>query len=138
MIARAIAADLGDTEIIRISDAIMENASENCIRVGLVFPVYYGGLPLIVQKFLPSLESFRDCYFFAVATHAGGPGRTISQLSAELQQIGISLSSGFRLRMPQNFTIGYDAPDEEEVISILNNALHKIPFFVKTEPLRLL
>ncbi|MHA1958032.1 MAG: EFR1 family ferrodoxin [Candidatus Thorarchaeota archaeon] len=130
MIARAIAAELGDTEIIRISDTIKEGAIDSCTRVGLVFPVYYGGLPLIVQKFLPLLESFRDCYIFGVANHAGGPGRAISQLGAELQQIGLSLSSGFRLRMPQNFTIGYDAPTEGEATAILNNSLSKIPDIV--------
>ncbi|MHA1962577.1 MAG: EFR1 family ferrodoxin [Candidatus Thorarchaeota archaeon] len=130
MIARVIAAELGDTEIIRISGTVKVSTSDSCTRVGLVFPVYYGGLPLIVQKFLPSLESFRDCYFFSVANHAGGPGRAISQLRAELQQVGLSLASGFRLKMPQNFTIGYNAPNEDEVTAILTNALSKIPDIV--------
>jgi ferredoxin len=127
MIARAIATELGDTEIIRISDTIKECASDSCTRVGLVFPVYYGGLPLIVQKFLPSLEAFRDRYIFAVANDAGSSGRAILQLRAELQQIGLYISSGFRLIMPQNFTIGYDAPNEGEIAATLNKALSKIP-----------
>ncbi|MFW9850181.1 MAG: EFR1 family ferrodoxin [Candidatus Thorarchaeota archaeon] len=132
MIARSIASKLQDTEVIRINDEVKVSAIDDCTRVGLVFPVYYGGLPYIVKRFISSLTPYRNCYFFAVSNYASVPGRALPQLSAELQDVGISLSSGFHLRMPQNFTIGYNAPNESDVLALLNNALGKIPEIVDT------
>ena len=130
MIARTIASELDDTEIVRITDTTQINVDDECTRVGLVFPVYYGGLPSLVQKFIPNLNSFKDIYVFAVTTHAGGPGRALSQLRDELQQIGLDLSSGYNLRMPQNYIMAYDIQDENLVNTIITKARDGIPEIV--------
>jgi ferredoxin len=126
MIAKALASDLGNSDIAPIPCESGEILREGATRIGLVFPVYYGGLPLAVQRFLPSLRPFKNCYVFAVVTHAGGPGRALPQLRHELETIGLELSSGFRMRMPQNFTISYEAPSKEETAAAISEAKGKI------------
>ena len=130
LIAKAIASELKDAEIVRITQNKETILEGDCTGVGLIFPVYYGGLPSLVQKFLPTLKVYKDSYVFGVATYAGGLGRALSQLRAELQEIGLDLSSGFRLRMPQNYIMAYDVPDDDKVAMILARAQEEIPTIV--------
>lgn len=119
MVAKAIAVELEDAEVVPISRLRIDTAYD---RLGLVFPVYWGGLPLLVQGVLPALKNFQETYIFAIATHAGGPGQTLSQLRAELQQVGSDLSAGFFLKMPSNYIISYSAPSEQSIERDLTNA----------------
>ncbi len=131
MIARVIAEGLGETEIVRISSATLDVAQESSECLGLVFPVYYGGIPAIVRKFLSNLKPVQDCYVYAVVTYAGGLGRVFSQLQAELQEIGLDLSAGFRLILPNNFLMGYSVPTDHEVRRSIDQALSRIPMIVE-------
>ncbi|MFX1607263.1 MAG: EFR1 family ferrodoxin [Promethearchaeota archaeon] len=122
MVARKISEALGDTEVLSIAHFQDDGSDRSFDILGLVFPVYWGGLPLKVLEFLPTLRSYNESYVFAVETHAGGPGNALSQLRAEIQQIGLDLSAGFLLRMPSNYIISYDAPSEHGILRILENA----------------
>ncbi len=132
MVARSIAAGLGDTEPVPISRAIKEGVDTVGDVIGLVFPVYWGGLPLIVRKFLPLLKRSQENYLFAVATHAGGPGKVLSQLQSELKAFGLELSAGYRLSMPSNYILSYDAPDEDDIKKDLAQADRIISAIVET------
>lgn len=115
MISKSISDELGESEIVplsRINDQIMNQTFE---RLGLVFPVYWGGLPLHVLRFLPTLKEHRDSYIFGVVVHAGGPGQALPQLRSELQKIELDLSAGFYLKMSSNYVIGYDSPNEHQI-----------------------
>jgi Pyruvate/2-oxoacid:ferredoxin oxidoreductase delta subunit/flavodoxin len=126
MVARDIARTLGDTDITSIAQVQDEVLDNSCEILGVVFPVYWGGLPLKVLEFLPSLKKFNESFIFAVEIHAGNPGNAISQLRAEIQQIGLDLSAGFLLRMPSNYIISYDAPSEQRIQKILGYATNSI------------
>jgi ferredoxin len=126
-IAKALANELGNTEIIRIKGNMNVRNINEVSRIGFVFPVYYGGLPSLLSKLLSKLKNLQDLYIFAVVTWAGGYGRVFSQLEAELQQFGQRLAAGFHLKMPQNYIMAYRVPDKEEVNVIISKALNKIP-----------
>ncbi|MFW9844723.1 MAG: EFR1 family ferrodoxin [Candidatus Thorarchaeota archaeon] len=130
MIAKAIALGLEYAEVIRITRHTRFDVLENLTQVGLIFPIYYGGLPSLVLDFLPNLKIAKGIYIFAVTTYAGGPGKALPQLHAELGQIDLRLSSGFNLYMPQNFIMTNKVPNEEEVNGILAEACSKIPSIV--------
>ena len=132
MVAKSIAAGLGDARAVPISRAVRGSVDTGGDIVGLVFPVYWGGLPLIVRKFLPLLEHSQESYLFAVATHAGGPGKVLSQLQAELKALGLELSAGYRLSMPSNYVISYDAPDEDDIKKDLEQADRIIADIIET------
>ena len=122
MVARDIAKALGDTEITSIVHYQDEDSDKSYDTLGLVFPVYWGGLPLKVLDSLPALKDHKESYIFAVVTHAGGPGRALPQLDAEVQRLGLELSSGFYLRMPTNYVISYDTPNEHRIKTVLEYA----------------
>ena len=122
MVANAIGAALGDTEVTSIARFRDEDKGNSYDTLGIVFPVYWGGLPLKVLETLSALKDHKASYIFAVVTHAGGPGRALPQLNAELQQIGLELSSGFYLRMPSNYVISYDTPNEDRIRKVLEDA----------------
>jgi len=99
--------------------------------LGVVFPVYWGGLPLKVANFLPRLKGIHASFVFGIVTHAGGPGNALSQLNYGLQEIGLDLQAGFLLRMPSNYIISYDAPSEGGIKRIIENADTTIPEIVE-------
>jgi ferredoxin len=122
MVAKAIGSAIGDTDVSSIARFQDEDPDKSYDILGLVFPVYWEGLPPKVLDFLPTLKDHKGSYIFAVATHAGDPGPVLPQLRVELQQIGLDLSAGFLLRMPTNYIIGYSAPTEHSIQSNLKNA----------------
>lgn len=106
-VARDIADDLADAELVSIpqlSDETIRPATE---RVGMVFPTYFGGLPLIVRRFIERLET--PGYVFAVTTCGGFPGASLKQVEKLLRARGISLAAGFAVNMPGNYTRLYGA-----------------------------
>ena len=52
--------------------------------IGIIFPVYFalfGGIPLIVERFIRKLENINSKYIFAVCTYANGTGSAIDNLN---------------------------------------------------------
>lgn len=109
-VARDLAAELGNTTIIPITKAKPEDARE-AGRVGIVYPVYMFGLPLIVADFLRNIEAGPNAYFFSLATLGKFPGRAHSLSKQILKSRGIGLAAGFSVRMPGNYTPLYGAID---------------------------
>jgi Pyruvate/2-oxoacid:ferredoxin oxidoreductase delta subunit len=131
-VARAIAAELDQSRVISVGRAMAGGIETDSDAIGLVFPVYWGGLPSIVRRVLASLRDFKQSYLFAVATHAGDPGKVLPQLTAELSNFGLELSAGYCLLMPSNYIIGFPAPSEGRVRSYLLNAAGIVPEIVRT------
>ncbi|MFW9814001.1 MAG: EFR1 family ferrodoxin [Candidatus Thorarchaeota archaeon] len=127
MVARGIGKALGDTEVTPIAGYQGDSQSSSYDVLGIVFPVYWGGLPLKVSRFLPKLKEIQASFVFGVVTHAGDPEESLSQLNSELQTIGHDLQAGFLLRMPSNYIISYDAPSEGGIKRIIENADKTIP-----------
>ncbi len=71
--------------------------------VGLVFPVYHGGLPLIVQRFVQKLTLVDNTYVFAVCTFGDSPGLALEYLEKLLSSRGGKLAAGFGVHMPYNY-----------------------------------
>lgn len=91
--------------------------------LGLVFPVYYWGLPTVVVQFLSHLKlSGKTPYVWAVITCGGSIGAADRQLRAVAEKSGIEVSAVFSLVMPDNFVPMFRAPGEEEVREILEKA----------------
>jgi ferredoxin len=110
VVARAIAEKLGETQLIPMAHRNAENPSPQTKRVGLVFPVYVFGLPLIVMRFIKKLKIPNDSYLFAVAAHGGMPCATLIQAAHECSKNGMELSSGFAVTMVDNYTPIAGAP----------------------------
>jgi ferredoxin len=101
-VARNIADELGDTELISIPKVINEDISPDTPKIGLVFPVYMWGMPNMVVEFVSKLNVTEDQYVFAVATCTGQPGETLVRLQKMLQAKGTDLQAGFAVREASN------------------------------------
>ncbi|MDD5132644.1 MAG: EFR1 family ferrodoxin [bacterium] len=113
-IARDLAEIMGDTEIIPIARVVDQpNIDPSADRVGLVFPVYMWGLPLIVANFARKLQVPASTYVFGIANYGGFPAGTLLLLKKILAANKIDLSAGFGIKMPGNFTPMYGAKPTE-------------------------
>ncbi len=108
-VARDLAQALGETELVAVTRAFREQPPPGVQFCGVVFPVYMFGLPLAVRDFLKSAPLARDAYWFAVATMGGLVGGALTQARGLLAERGITLSCGFGIRMPGNYTPLYGA-----------------------------
>ena len=108
-VAKDISSKLGNFELCAI--ASLKDKEEINIKsktVGIIFPVYYARLPLIVEKIVSKLKINKDTYVFAVVTYGGAPAEVLGKLNKVLQNGGSTLNSGFLLHMPGNNIFAYN------------------------------
>lgn len=72
-------------------------------RIGLVFPVYGWGPPVLLERFVRKLKAAPETYLFAVATCAGHPGGAVSIVRQLFQKRGRDLSAAWTVTMPENY-----------------------------------
>jgi len=114
VVARDLAAGLKDADIIPITKSLNPEYYDQADVVGIVFPVYMFGLPLIVADFVNTLKIKDSVYIFAVATLGGLPGRSLTMIKDILRKRGLGLSVGFSVLMPGNYTPLYGAIGKEQ------------------------
>jgi len=111
--AEVIAEALGDCRLEPMARAVRAGrVRPGEDRVGLVFPMYFEGLPELVERFCGRLEVSDGCYLFGVVTSGGGPAWALHSLRREL---GGRLDAGFMVPMVGNYVPMYDVPDAEGV-----------------------
>lgn len=119
-VARDLAKELGGADIIAIPKVINQQVDLAAERVGIVYPVYMFGMPLIVEKFITKLKADKDKYIFAIATFGGMAADTLGQNARLLKAQGLKLSAGFGIRMPGNYTPLYGAlPLEKQQVMFI-------------------
>ena len=93
-------------------------------RVGIVCPVYFAGLPVMVAAWAERLILSGTRYVFAVLTYGGGGGESaLSQLDAILRKkSGRGLSAGYLVTMPGNYILMYEPPAGENLQKTLSAA----------------
>lgn len=108
-VAKDIVASFPSAELLPITRAIKDNSEQNFDIVGIIFPVYMFGIPLIVADFLKQVKLKPQAYIFSVATLGGLCGLAHTQIKDILKQRGLSLALGFSVPMPGNYTPLYGA-----------------------------
>lgn len=88
--------------------------------LGIFFPVYAWGLPLVVEDFiaktLPSLVDGKHIeYVYCVMTHGDDMGYADAVLRKCLKAVGLPLNASFSLSMPNTYVClpGFDVDSEE-------------------------
>lgn len=101
--ARIVQKALPSTKLISIPNALMQNNfSVDSERIGFIFPLHYGGLPMLVEEFARRLSMPNAKYTFAIAT-CGVPylGRPFSDLNEILNDR--KLDAAWFLRLVSNY-----------------------------------
>lgn len=100
-IAKGLAQRLGGS-LKTVSSAIDNNVTRaDADTVGVVFPVYYTELPVIIKRFAGMLDT-EGRYVFAVCNFGGSAGHSLKILKGIIEERGGSLSAAFGVHMPQN------------------------------------
>jgi len=100
--ARAIAAEAG-AELVPIASLPETDPVHTCADViGIIFPVYYGRLPLIVERFTRRLDGLAGKYVFAVATYGHGGLPALRDMASIVRSRGGSLAARYGVHLPQN------------------------------------
>ncbi len=134
MLARLLAEELGDTEIINIVDCHAPLISPRADAVGILFPVYAFGLPKIMRDFVKNnLQISAGTYVFSLTNYAnaGGPA-SLQQLKALLRAKGGKLQAGFGIPMPSNYIPFGGAESREKQTELFANAVEKIKITAQT------
>lgn len=114
VVAKDLAQGLGGAKLIPISKALKDNSEQTFDVIGIVYPVYMFGLPLIIVDFLKKIKLKPDAYIFSVATLGGLPGRAHTLIRKILKNRGLQLAAGFSVRMPGNYIPLYAAIPKEK------------------------
>jgi len=81
MIAKKVCEGLENSALINIAKGQIPNHDNACDTIGIVFPVYYFGIPIIVEKFLLQTNIPENAYVFVIVTRgepmAGGAKRQL-------------------------------------------------------------
>jgi len=111
-VSNDIANAIGNSEVIPLAkyDTSNEITAE---RIGIVFPIYFWGLPQIVVNFLENMKLKDDAYVFAIGTYGIWPGKALEEAKGLLNQRNVTLNSGFFIKMPDNYILWYGAKDEK-------------------------
>lgn len=110
-IANDLSAGLGECRIHKVTEYSGEKIVGNTL--GIIFPVYNWGLPLIICDFLRKLDVSDDTFIYAIANYGGLPGKALDQCKDILKENGLKLSAGFLINMPGNYILGYGAKSKE-------------------------
>ncbi len=91
--------------------------------LGIVCPVYYGGVPSTVLEFVRSLQvSPLPEYCYVLLTCASSVSGAAGKLAEALADRGIALHAAYTVIMPENDVIHYTISPEEERDAILADA----------------
>lgn len=113
-IAKEIATAFGDTELVRITDDLkVESVPASFERVGIMAPVYKGGLPCMVMDFLPKLDISQESYVFSILTCDAMEINGHASILEILAKKNVKVQSTFTFIMPAN-NMTWRAPDPVE------------------------
>ncbi len=114
--ARAVATGLGDTDLVPIASLRgQDRVRVPTERVGIVCPVYFYTLPVLVREFIPRLDLSGVEYAFLVATMGGFPGLAVEHGEELFGNAGGELHAGFTVRMFANYIAEYNVRGERSV-----------------------
>ncbi|MDF2547678.1 MAG: hypothetical protein K0R93_2576 [Anaerosolibacter sp.] len=131
-VAKDLSEKLGNTTLISIPKAMKSELDISADSIGIVFPVYCWGMPLMVDEFIKKLRTEHGRYFFAIATCGASAAGTLLQTQKRLAQQNIKLSSGFIVEMPTNYIIWGGAISEERQKAMFENWNNSIDQIVDT------
>ena len=133
VLARRIAEELGDTELIPFAKFKTEGIRKDSARIGFVFPVYAWGAPRTVTEAITQMDLSAIEYCFAVASCGGTAGGTLPRIRSLLKKKGGNLHAGFIVLSPSYYQAAEKSP-QATMISIIHKLSGKTP---KTDTERL-
>ncbi len=117
-VAQRIAQALGDT-VAFMPEHIPATVPDNGEPVGFVFPVYFWGIPTVVDRFARQLTIEGSHYTFTVLTPSGSSGDAVSLFEKALRRL---VDARFSVLMPDTYCPMFECGDRAKNEAVLNRA----------------
>ncbi|MEM1485214.1 EFR1 family ferrodoxin [Oscillospiraceae bacterium PP1C4] len=93
-------------------------------RIGFVFPVYWLGMPTVVEEFVQKLklENYHNQFVYVVLTYGAHVGKAAKDFENLISSHAIKTNGMFGVKTIDNYIIMKDVPKEEQQLSILKKA----------------
>lgn len=126
-LAKQFAKNFQDAELVSIAHLDRgEDVVLDADITGIFFPVYCGGVPPIVHKFLKRTilpeGGQKGRYLYAVCTSSGIPGAALPIVEDILAERSIDVKACFHIRMPSNYYPLSGALPEKQIKQIFQRA----------------
>lgn len=113
----------------RVFSILQSNKKEKTIieadKIGFVFPLYYGGIPRIVEQFINGMDIKGSPQIFAVVTRGSSTGIVKSQINKLMHPKNLQLNYLKYINMPSNYVRFYEVKEKQENKSIILNAKYE-------------
>lgn len=99
----------------------------NADVIGMVFPVYFWGLPKTVERFLGDVRiTNKSAYIFAVVTYGGFAVGVDGAVNELLKKQGVKLSYSAKVKMVENYLPGFKVNDSKALWQKTDSTLDRI------------
>lgn len=128
LVATRLARTLGQCTLVRLETINGELPQAlPADQVGLVFPVYYGGPPPLVMRFIRErLLLTEDSYLFVIITHGGFPAYANAITERFLTATAMQASFVARVKMVDTYVPLFKIPTSEKQHILTKRALKKV------------
>ena len=130
MLAERICGELKDCTVLAIDQYDWKNKVV-ADAIGIVYPVYFWGIPNIVRRFLEQAVLPKTAYYFSVANMGGFAGNAPAIISDLLKKRGSTLKASFTIKMPDNYIVMMSPPTPEVQNKLFDEAEEQITEIVK-------
>lgn len=111
--AERLAEKLGGAEVLPIVRFKDDNSVKcDSERVGFVFPLFFLGIPRIVEKFMQKLDTPKAKFKFAVVTRGG---EMMAGVAGNLRRAGVKLDRVDYVTMVDNYIPTFYIPPKDEI-----------------------
>lgn len=128
--AKQVGAVLGETEILSIAQrATVQPFAVAGERIGFVFPLHYGFLPLIVERFFEQVQSITAKEIFVLVNCHTAFGAALGTIRKRIEERGGTLSSAAYITTVDNYTPIFRVPSPDSVAIAQSKAKAKVVRF---------
>lgn len=124
-------------ELLKIDNCLKNNKVsfdfQKIDRVGIVVPVYFLGLPNIVNEFLKKVnfKNYDNSYFFTIITFGTTTGVASQAVRKILEKKHIKLNAAFCVKYPDTFTPIFNVSNKKATLKKVSKAEEKVDKIIK-------
>lgn len=130
-VAKKVAERIGNATLVSIPEAIHNKSYnyKNYQSVGIILPLYFMSIPVMVRDFISKLEISKDSYVFSIVTRASSKGRIFYDINKLLNDK--ELNFGKYLTFPDSYIRWSQAPTKDKIFKINQNAERSLELLIE-------
>jgi ferredoxin len=116
VIAQKLQKEIKNSKLIPIAKIWKDKkVSSETEKVGFIFPLYFWGLPKIIENFIKKIDLSKTNYIFCISTSGGksSPDCIPDKIIKTLNKKNKTLNAYFRIVMPSNYIKEYNTDSKE-------------------------